>query len=481
MKNIVKAWSCVLLMGGLVNLASAQSSASSDKNSKPNILLFFIDDLGWADIGANGSKFYETPNIDQLAKNGVNLKNSYSAHAVCSPTRAALMSGKAPQRVGITQWIHQPSKIHLKSEEFTLAEALQENGYKTGYIGKWHLGEKDDQLPTSQGYSWKQAVNRAGQPGSYFYPYQGSQNRGAYWNIPDLDNGKKGDYLTNALTDKAIKFIDQNKSQPFFLTFAHYAVHVPLQAPADLVNKYRQKRQKLYSDSQSPSSQERYDTQNKDRQDDPTYAAMMENLDTNVGRVISKLNDEGLLENTIIIFTSDNGGLSHLQRPGVTSNKPLRSGKGWNYEGGIRVPHIISWSGKIKPSVNATPTITMDIYPTVLDLAGLRLRPKQHLDGMSIKSTLIDQPSKQLRNRFLAWTYPHNHGSGHRPSHAIQKDGWKLIHFESGDTYELYNLSDDIGESKNLASEHPKKVKQLDGLLMNWIKETTPKEPIFKK
>ena len=250
MKRLLSA--ITLTVASLASFSQAQDSP--EKRTKPNIVLFFIDDLGWADIGANGSKFHETPNIDKLANNGVNLKNSYSAHAVCSPTRAALMSGKAPQRVGITQWIHQPSHIHLKSEEFTIAEAFQSNGYTTGYIGKWHLGEKDEQLPTAQGYDWKKAVNRAGQPGSYFFPYIGRQNRGAFWNVPDLGDGKQGDYLTDALTDKALTFIDENKDSPFFLTFAHYAVHTPIQAPKDLVEKYKAKKLELFGDTKSPKS-----------------------------------------------------------------------------------------------------------------------------------------------------------------------------------------------------------------------------------
>lgn len=447
--------------------------------TKPNIVLFFIDDLGWADIGANGSKFYETPNIDKLAKEGVNFTNGYSAHPVCSPTRAALMSGKAPQRVGITQWIPQPSDIHLPLEEVTIAEALKEGGYATGYIGKWHLGEKENQMPDHQGYDWVRCVNHAGQPASYFFPYTKKNKNGNLWDVPDLDDGKKGDYLTDAITDKAMEFISENKGKekPFFLTFAHYAVHTPLQAPKDLVDKYNEKSKDVYGDTKTPFTEERYGTWSRARQDDTTYAGMMESLDENVGRVMDLLKKENLLDNTLVIFTSDNGGHCHLKgKQGATSNLPLRSGKGWNYEGGIRVPTIFYWKGQLKPHTVDTPAITMDIYPTLLELAGLDLKPEQHLDGQSLVSVLkTDKASAALENRFLGWSYPHNHGSGHKPSNAIRKGKWKLIRFDEGTKYELYDLSQDIGEQTNLAEEKPEMVSELDALLTEWLKATNRK------
>jgi len=458
---------------GICLSAGSLSAQEAKPAKKPNIVMFFVDDLGWADIGANGSTFYETPHIDLLAKGGVNFTNSYSANPVCSPTRAALMSGKAPQRVGITQWIHQPSEIHLKAEEFTIAEALKKHGYTTGYIGKWHIGEKDNQMPVAQGFDWMRAVNRAGQPASYYFPYN-NKRKGAFWNVPDLDGGKKGDYLTDALTDLAIEFIDDNADKPFYLNFAHYAIHTPIQPPKELVEKYKNKRAKLFGKTKTPFSVELYKTSNRDRQDHPGYAAMMENLDANVGKVVDHLDSKGLLENTIIIFTSDNGGLSHLKGPGApTSNRPLRSGKGWTFEGGIRVPHIVFWKGKIKPAKDATPVITMDHYPTMLELAGLPLEEKQHVDGSSLKSALMGEPSKKLKKRFLAWTYPHNHGSGHRPSHAIRMDGYKLIVTDT--TRMLFNLAEDPSEAKPLTgAENDKRADKLEAHLKQWIKETTP-------
>ena len=317
------------------------------------------------------------------------------------------------------------------------------------------------------------ATNRAGQPASYFYPYTKESKRGNYWDVPDLADGKEGDYLTDALTTQALGFIDANKEKPFFLQIAHYAVHAPIQSPKELVEKYRQKREKLYGDSVVPGIPERYETVSRGRQDNAAYAAMVESLDTNVGRVIDYLEELGLTEKTIIVFTSDNGGYCHLiKKPGATCNLPLRSGKGWNYEGGIRIPTIITWPGKITARSSDTPCITMDLFPTLLELTGQPLMPEQHLDGHSLASDLNENPDDILKSRALYWTYPHGHGSGHRPSHAIRKDNWKLIHFEKGKTYELYNLADDLGEKNDLAEQYPEKVHALDQELMQWVSDT---------
>jgi len=314
----------------LMTVLAAQAMA---EGSRPNVLVFFIDDLGWTDIGANGSTFHETPRIDALAKSGVNFKRSYSANPVCSPTRAALMTGKAPQRVGITQWISSP-KVALDLSEVTIGEAFQKAGYRTGYVGKWHLGKGDAVQPKHQGFEYTVAVNRAGQPASFFYPF-GKGKRPS--NVPDLKDYKKGDYLTDALTDKAIEFIDQKDDKPFFLCLSHYAVHTPIQAPAPLVKKYQAKKLKMFGEGEPELIEEKYNTLASTRQEDPNYAAMMENLDWNVGRVMDHLKEKGLLENTIVLFTSDNGGLAHRKRMATpTSNVPLRSGKAWTYEGGIR-------------------------------------------------------------------------------------------------------------------------------------------------
>lgn len=446
--------------------ALAVGTCLSAQNIRPNVLIFFIDDLGWTDIGVNGSTFHETPHIDALAAGGVNFKRSYSANPVCSPTRAALMTGKAPQRVGITQWISSP-KVALALSEVTIGEAFQDAGYRTGYVGKWHLGKADEVQPKHQGFEYTKAVNRAGQPASFFYPF-GKGRRPA--NVPDLKDYKKGDFLTDALTDKAIEFIDQSSDQPFFLCLSHYAMHTPIQAPPALVEKYKAKKIEMYGEGKHPMLEEKYNTLATTRQENPAYAGMMENLDTNIGRVMEHLKQKGILENTIIVFTSDNGGLSHRKREvSPTNNAPLRSGKAWTYEGGIRIPTIINWPGKIQPATSEARIITMDIYPTLLDLAGLSLMPEQHLDGQSLKPILSGQGDPGAEARVLAWTYPHVHGSGHQPSDAILSKDWKLIRFQSNEPTELYNLSTDIGEQTNLAKQHPEKVQELEKLLDAWL------------
>lgn len=456
--------------GLLICTLALNSSLLAAQPTPPNVVIFFIDDLGWTDIGVNGSSFHETPNIDALAASGVNFKHSYSANPVCSPTRAALMTGKAPQRVGITQWIPVKGNIHLPLEETTIGEAFQEAGYYTGYIGKWHLGKADNVQPQHHGFEYTKAVNRAGQPASFFYPF-GKDNRAS--NVPDLRNYKNGDYLTDALTDKAIEFIDNQSEKPFFLTLAHYAVHTPIQAPKPLVEKYQAKKRAIYGDKKPILIEEKYNTLAQTRQSDPAYAGMVENLDTNIGRVINHLKSKGLYKNTIILFTSDNGGLSHRKRMETpTSNAPLRSGKAWTYEGGIRIPTIIAWQDKIKPTTSDAPIITMDMYPTLLDLAGISLKPKQHLDGQTLKPLLQGQVKADVADRVLAWTYPHIHGSGHQPSDAIISKDWKLIRFQSDEPTELYNISSDLGEQTNLAKQHPEKVKELEKRLDAWLDKT---------
>jgi arylsulfatase A-like enzyme len=439
---------------------------------KPNVLIFFIDDMGYHDLGCYGSEFYETPNIDRLAERSVQFTNFYSAHPVCSPTRASLMTGKAPQRLGITQWIPQPSKVHLPSDETTLGEAFQEAGYETGYIGKWHLGAKDENMPQSNGFGWTKAVNRAGQPASYYHPYSREKKNGiGYWDVPDMEDSQPGDYLTDHLTDHAIDFVTADRDKPFLLCFSHYAVHTPIQSPETLVEKYRLKSKEQFDGSASELVAERNNAVTTTRQDDPAYAAMVENLDSNVGRVLDALERSGKSENTIIIFTSDNGGLTTLRkRGGPTSVKPLRAGKGWCYEGGIRVPTLISWPAVLQSNETAVPAITTDIFPTLLELAAIPSLPGQHLDGLSLAPWLNGQAD--FESRVLGWHYPHNHGSGHTPSTAIRYGDWKLLWLSKPDEYELYNLAQDIGETNNLADSQPEKVKELSAKLKGWLERT---------
>ena len=461
------------------------AGASGAVPQKPNVIVFLIDDLGYTDLGCYGSSLYETPRLDALAAAGVRMTDFYSANPVCSPTRASLQTGKAPQRMGLTQWLNQPNEKHLPLEEFTVAEAFAEAGYATGYMGKWHLGHEAAHQPEHQGYAWTKGVNLAGAPASYHFPYQRGQQGGKrpnWHDVPDLEDGEEGDYLTDRLTDHALTFIKDRAAgeRLFFLCYGHYAVHTPIQPPAELHEKYEAKVRELYGESETPKVTSRYESIGRGRQDNAAFAAMVENLDQNIGRVLDQLDDLGIRDSTLVVFTSDNGGLCTRpmskgkgKRMGPTSNLPLRDGKGWTYEGGTRIATIFSWPGTLEEAVVDTPGITMDLYPTLLELAGLPSRPEQHQDGLSLVSALQGEPSAELKERFLAWTYPHDHGSGHKPSRAIRKGVWKLVHSDRDGVSELYHLGNDLGERNDLSGMHPEKVALLKKELDDWIEATT--------
>lgn len=455
----------LLIPPAVLRAADAPQAAST-----PNVLVFLIDDLGRSDVGVDGSPFHETPHLDALARSGVRFTDFYSAHPVCSPTRAALMTGKAPQRLGITDWIHPASGVALSAEETTLGEAFQRHGYQTA-----HLGESDADHPTKHGFEWTKGVNRAGQPGSYDHPYRRPGNRPTIWDVPDFDAGQDGDYLTDVITSGAIEFLEHRDARrPFFLCFGHYAIHTPIQPPANLPGKYRDKRAGMYGNAATPTLSAPFDAVSRGRQDNADYAAMMENLDSNIGCVLTALDGLGLRENTIVVFTSDNGGLCTLARdkPGPTSNLPWRSGKGWNYEGGIRIPTCIAWPGHLESSTTSVPGYTADLYPTLLELCGLPLQPQQHRDGRSLVGALHGAPDTALTERPLAWYYPHDHGSGHKASAAIRRGSWKLIYYLASEKTELYDLANDPAESIDLHAEHPDKAKVLREELLSWIDET---------
>lgn len=448
-------------------------------DERPNVLLFVIDDLGRTDFGFDGSAFHETPELDKLAKSAVRFTDFYSNHPVCSPTRAALMTGKAPQRLGITDWIHPNSGIAIPAAETTLGEAFHSHGYQTAYFGKWHLGEADADQPTKHGFEFIRGVNRAGQPGSYRFPYRQKADQTSVWDVPDFDNGKPGDYLTDVLTTSAIDFLkSRDTKRPFLLCFGHYAVHMPLQPPGGLPKKYQEKRTKLFGATPTPTVAAPFAAVSRGRQDHADYAAMVENLDTNIGRILRTLDDLGLRQQTIVVFTSDNGGLCTLAKgPGPTSNLPFRGGKGWNYEGGIRVSTLIAWNGHLSPATTSVPAWTADLYPTLLDLCGLPLAPQQHLDGRSLTGPLRGVADNALVERPLVWYYPHDHGSGHKASAAIRRGPWKLIHYLASGQSELYHLTDDVGESTNLAAKEPERTARLRKELLAWIEATKKSEP----
>ncbi len=417
--------------------------------ANPNIVLILADDLGAHDLGCTGSTFHETPNLDRLARDGIRFTQAYSACTVCSPTRAGLMTGKHPARLKITDWIagHDAPKAKLRPPEWTkqlplgeltLAEHLKGAGYATAHIGKWHLGGEGFG-PTHQGFDINLGGDHRGQPPSYFAPY----------GLPKLTDGPKGEYLTDREGFEAAKFIRERHQAPFFLNVALHSVHTPLQAKPELVRKYESKL------SKSSGSQQ-----------NPTYAAMLESLDDAVGRILKALDDAGVAQRTLVIFSSDNGGLVLGKNP-PTSNLPLRSGKGSPYEGGIRVPLLIRLPGVTQPGGSRSqPVITMDLPATILDLTGVGTTNAAP-DGKTLRGLLSDT-SAILSRDFLCWHYPHYHPGGATPYAAIRMGDWKLIQYYEDGRHELFDLKNDASESKNLADSNPEKLNELARKLFEW-------------
>jgi arylsulfatase A-like enzyme len=452
---------------------------------KPNILMILIDDLGWRDLSCYGSSFYETPRMDQLAREGMLFSRAYASCPVCSPTRASIMSGKYPARVGITQWIggHAEGRLkdvpylhYLPLEEVSVASALREGGYQTWHVGKWHLGDEAF-YPEHHGFDVNIGGCHFGAPhNGFFSPYH----------IPTLEErGPEGEYLTDRLTDEAIDLLHhRDATRPFFMHLAHYAVHTPIQAPADLVDKYRRKAARLNLDRLDPFLEgERFPPLHKSDQriqrrmvqSDPVYAAMLENLDTNIGRLLDALEEQGLTENTLVVFSSDNGGLSTAEGS-PTCNHPLREGKGWTQEGGLRVCQLARWPGVVRPgSVCGENVTSTDFYPTFLEAAGLPLRPEQHADGVSMMPLLRGEP--RLEREALFWHYPHYSNQGDAPSAAVLEGDWKYIRRFEDNRQELYHLGRDISEFEDLAGAQPEVVTRLGQRLDQWMNEVEAKIP----
>lgn len=449
------------------------SSQNTDKS--PNFVFILVDDLGWADVKCNyPGSFYDTPNIDKLAQDGIRFTNAYSAHPVCSPTRAAIMSGKHPNRVNITDWIPGdapqdrqllgPSINHeLGLEEVTLAEKLKETGYKTFFAGKWHLGD-EGYFPEDQGFDINLGGHHKGSPpGGYYSPYKN----------PKLKDGPEGEYLTDRLTNESIRFLEENQNKPFLLFLSFYTVHTPIQAAKTHIHKYNEKRETL-SLSHVPHKKEG-EGYTKLVQENAAYASMVASMDENVGRVIRALKENGLDDNTWIIFTSDNGGLSTLYKEGApTANGPLRAGKGWCYEGGIRVPLIIAGPQVAKPGRTVErPVVSMDFYPTMLSLANIQY---EEVDGVDLTPVLTQ--TETLKRDAIFWHYPHYHGSAWKPGSALRKDEWKLIVYYEENRLELFNLMEDPGETVDLSLQLPDKVNELKNLLDKKLEESNARFPI---
>jgi arylsulfatase A len=515
MKNLIPIWfACLQLLSGCG--PGSRNGSSSGQAGKPNIVFILIDDMGWSDVGFNGGRFYETPNIDKLAGQGMKFTQAYAACSVCSPTRASIITGKYPARLHMTDYL--PGRPDypfekLKSAEInqhlpynisTLPGILKENGYATAIFGKWHLGE-DSASTRRQGFDLHLPRWNKGWPnGTYFSPYH----------MKGLEGGPDGEYLTDRLTDETLKYIDQHRDGPFFIYLAHFAVHDPIMGKPDLVDKYKQKLESGGGpgpgagfilegdpDSHDPLSRDELDrligeepyqgysllphrtVKIKQKQDNTEFAAMVESVDQSVGRILGKLKELGLEKNTIVVFFSDNGGMSaanfydprrkigesELDKAFSTSNLPLRGGKGWFYEGGIREPLVVKWPDHVKPgSVCDVPVTSVDFLPTLLEMAGIPCDPgKLLLDGQSMVPLLAGKQPK--KDRPIFWHFPHysNHGQ-QSPCGAVRCGDLKLIEYYENQTVQLFDLAKDPGEQHDLSDSLPEKAEELREMLHQW-------------
>lgn len=450
-----------------------------------NIVFFLVDDLGWADLGCNGSQFYETPHIDKLAATGVRFTQGYAACPVCSPTRASILTGRHPVRVDITDWIPGMDASRVKDAKFkqvedrnnlalsetTIAEVLKDKaGYSTFFAGKWHLGDRGH-WPKDQGFDINIGGNSKGSPpGGYYAP----------WKNPTLDAKDKGEYLTERLTSESIGFLKKSAAKqsekPFLLYLSYYNVHTPITAYQKRVKQFEEKRsQKI--EGETPVKDE-HDGKSRMRQDNAAYASMVAAVDDSVGAILNELERLGIADNTAVFFFSDNGGLCTLRnRGGPTSNLPLRSGKGWLYEGGIREPMLVRVPGLATNGQTCeSPVVSMDFFPTMMELAGLSSDRSLHVDGESLLPLLHD-PSREIARRDFYWHYPHYHGSAWKPGAAIRSGDMKLIEFYHDEKVELYDLSKDPGEHNDLSTKNPETAKELREKLARWQGRMKAKMP----
>ena len=452
--------------------------AESRIGRKPNIVFILVDDLGWSDLGCYGADLHETRNIDRFAAQSVRFTDAYAASPVCTPTRASIQTGKYPARLNMTVWREQtlqPSnatrkmippqcRSDLPHEDVTVAEILQAGGYQTAHIGKWHLGGAAH-YPETHGFDVNIGGTLWGAPNSYFYPYHGSDYFSDYRYVPHLEHGQEGEYLTDRLTTEALHTMEKMKDGPFFLHLAYHSVHTPIEGKPEWVEHYREKKNPSY------------------KHQHPGYAAMVHSVDENVGRVLAKIDQLGIADETLVLLFSDNGGyINKRQDIPITDNYPLRSGKGSLYEGGIREPLLVRWPGVIEPgTVCEEPVCSVDFYPTLLEAAGLHGEAvhNREVDGLSLVP-LLTKSQESLKRDTLYWHYPHYYFYPKTtPVGAIRQDGWKLLeHFESG-RLELFNLKEDLGEQTNLAEKRPEKAGELLNALRKWRNEIRAQMPQF--
>jgi arylsulfatase A-like enzyme len=477
-----------ILVGVVIGIVCA---ACGRHSFATNVVFILADDLGFMDVGFNNPEaFYETPRLDALAKESVRFTAGYAACPVCSPTRSSILTGQYPARTRNTDYFGGPNGFdsipepydavrdgrfggmanrpvlpapylsRLAGDHTTLAEALKAAGYATMHAGKWHLGGEGS-LPTDHGFDVNIAGTSGGSPGGrgkYFSPYGN----------PYLPDGPPGEHLPDRLATEVAKFIAAHKDEKFFVYLPFYSVHTPLMAPKHLVEKYSAKREGRRLEPRCESEPPR---ENRTVQEHAVYAGMVESMDSAIGKVLDALEANGVADDTLVIFFSDNGGLS-TGEGSPTSNLPYRAGKGWMYEGGIREPLLVRWPAKGKAGgVCAAPVISTDFYPTILEICGLAMRPEQHVDGVSFAKVLAEPAAKHDRPP-LFWHYPHWGNQGGIPSSAIRDGDWKLITFAWKKTPELYNLADDPGERRNLAEARPEKLEELQARLADFMTKT---------
>lgn len=475
MRNLLAVFGVIIILSACSSGNTKESaSTQTETPAKPNIIMLLVDDLGWKDVGFMGSKYFETPNLDSLSQQSMVFTNAYAACAVCSPTRASIQTGRYPARTGVTDWIRArfqvpggdletpppydenegkalrtPSNPYwMDLDEVTIGELLKQSGYFTCHIGKWHLGP-DEYYPEHQGYDLNIAGSDMGQPVNYFDPY--ANKKGV--SFPNLQPREEGEYLVDRLADELVNVVHENKDKPFFINMCYYAVHTPLMAKPEMIDKYEAKNV-------------------VDEQDNAVYAGMIESLDQAVGKLLNALKKDDLLDNTMIVFFSDNGGLL-----GSTSNLPLRSGKGYPYEGGIREPMFVYWKGKIQPgSTCKVPISSVDFLPTFCSLTNTPL-PNKELDGVDISPLFYGE---NVSDRPLYWHFPHYRGNDVVPYSIIRDGDWKLIKRYEGKTFELFNLADDMGETTDLSDEKPEVVQQLNEKLESWLETSHAKLPEAK-
>lgn len=463
----------------------ALTAATADAgDTKPNVLFILIDDFGWYDVGYNGSTFYETPQIDKLADEWMRFDNCYTPSPMCSPTRTSILTGKNPARHGVTQWLKgadcffarnddeqvvycpTPQSKGIKDSEVTLGETFWAAGYDTAFYGKWHMGSlKETGGPKNHGYDSQKAIIETNSCNLF--------NCARYF----PGRSKKGDCYTDLITDEAIDFVTTERDQPFYLHLCHFAMHARIESKPELRARFEEKAKKL--GVKSETALDDYSHQpHKLQQDSPEYAGELYNLDSNIGRLIESLKESGQYDNTIIVLTGDNGGRSTVNKPDATSIIPLRGGKTFLFEGGLRTPLLIHWPGRSTPgSSSDVPVTSTDFYPSLLEMTGLAANPEQHIDGVSLAPLFAGNP---IHRDALYWHFPHYQGEGSYPASAIRIGDFKLVYNYHHKDVLLFNLSDDPHETKNLTASMPEKAKVLEGRLMKFLKETgayLPKTP----